>query len=334
MGDLDLTRINANLIVSLDLLLREQSLTRAAEHLGVTPSAMSHTLRQLRELFGDPLLIRTSHGLRPSPRAERLSEPLRRALRTLERALVSDARFEPASAERHFVVAAPDFLSTLIVPPLLSLLSREAPRIEVEVRLSQRRASLWQLEEGELDLLLGAVIGELPGLRRGHLYDDHFVCIARKAHPAVGKRLTLETFARLPHALISISDDRSPSWVDERLAELGHRRFVQLRTRYFTSVPLVIAQSDLVATVPYQLARYFAARAPLRLHDPPIPLPQYAEEQLWHERFDQDPAHRWFRAAVQRATREVALIERPLPATAQPRTVAAQWRPPEQNADG
>lgn len=308
MADLDLAHVNVNLLVALDALLGERSVSRAADRHHVTPSAMSHSLRQLRELFDDPLLIRTRHGMRLSHLAVQLEIPLHKALRELAMSVKLGPEFVAATAVRSFVIAAPDFLSTLVLGPLLDIVEREAPGVDVEVRPLPRRgaalslAEAWLLEEGSLDLVLGAAVPDMPGIRRQHLYDERFVCVVRKGHPcARRKRFDVDSYCSHPHLLISITDDRTPTWIDEALAKLDKQRRVRARTRYFMAAPILAASSTLILTCPFQLARHFAAHYPLCLLEPPLDLPRYAEYQVWHERFEADAGHRWLRDAVTRA---------------------------------
>jgi len=316
MRELDLAHVNANLLVALDALLCERSVSRAAERHNVTPSAMSHSLRQLRELFDDPLLIRTRHGMNLSPLAARLEAPLHKAIRALALSVKLGPQFVPAQAVRAFVIAAPDFLSTLVLGPLLDIIESEAPGIDVDVRPLPRRGSALslanasQLEEGSLDLVLGAVVPDMPGIRRQFLYEEHFVCVVRKGHPCARfKRLNVDRYCKYPHLLISITDDRSPTWIDEALAKLGKQRTIRARTRYFMSAPILAASSDSILTCPYQLARHFAAHYPLRILEPPLDLPRYGEYQVWHERFDADAGHRWLRDAVARAAQAASVSQ-------------------------
>lgn len=307
---MDLTRINANLLVALDLLLAEASVTRAAERQGVTPSAMSHSLRALRELFDDPLLARDGRGMVPTPLAEQLRGPLRRALRDLERAVSGGLQFDPAVAERGFVILAPDFISTLLLPGIARVLVDEAPAIDVEFRPVRRRGpSLGLIDaaalvEGDVDLVVAALVDDLPALRSRALYPERFVCLVRDDHPAIANGLDLERYAAAPQVLITISDERTPSLVDAALAEHGLTRRIAVRTRYFLSAALLVAETDLLLTCPLQLARYAAARLPVRIMEPPLDLPRYHEYMSWHPRFDGDPALRWLRAMVHRVATE------------------------------
>lgn len=304
---MDLARINANLLVALDLLLSEQSVTRAAERHGVTASAMSHSLRALRELFDDPLLARAGPVMVPTPLAQKLRGPIRKALHDLERAVSGSVDFDPSSARRGFVVLAPDFLSTLLMPSVARILVAEAPNIDVEVRPVRRRgASLGlvdaaALAEGDVDLVVAALVADESGLRSEALYPERFVCLVRADHPRVGGALDLQTYVATPQVLITISDERSATWIDDALARRGLTRRVAVRTRYFLSAVMLVAESDLLLTCPSQLARYAADRLPVRVVSPPFELPGYQEFMLWHPRFHADPASRWLRGVVRRA---------------------------------
>lgn len=307
---MNLAHVNTNLLVALDLLLSEESVTRAADRQGVTASAMSHSLRALRELFDDPLLARAGAGMAPTPLAEKLRGPLRMALRDLERAVSGGLDFVPATAERGFVLLAPDIISTLLLPSIAGILATEAPGIDVEVRPVRRRGTSLALvdaiglAEGDVDLALAALQVDVSGLCSEALYPEHFVCLVRDDHPEVGGSLDLETYVATPQVVITITDERTPTWIDDALAERGLSRRIAVRTRFFMSAALLVAKSDLLLTCPYQLARYFAEQLPLRIVEPPLPLPPYEEFMMWHPRFEADPASIWLRGIVRRAVRD------------------------------
>ena len=311
MRDLELASFNLNLLLALDALLGERSVTGAARRVRVTPSAMSHSLAELREVLGDPLLVRTGRGMVLTPRAEALVGPLHKVLVDAERVLRGGGSFEPGTARREFVIAAPDFLATMLLPSLLATAARDAPGVAFEVVPSTRRGNAWLLESGDLDLALGAVVDEAPGIRRMDLCTEGFACAARKGHPRIDGKLDLDLYVETPHLVIALGDDRGPTWIDEALAKLGTRRHVTARVRYFMSAPLVIARSDLLMTGPSMLIRYFAELVPLQVLEPPIDLPTYPEEAYWHERFDDDPAHAWLRQLVKTTARAFGLAGRP-----------------------
>jgi DNA-binding transcriptional LysR family regulator len=311
MTRVDLADVNLNLLGALDALLHERSVTGAARRAHVTPSAMSHALAELRELFDDPLLVRAGRGMALTPRADAIALPLRRVLLDAQAIVRDRGGFDPRTAVRNFVIAAPDFLSVLILPELMAAVAREAPRVSLEIVPSTRRGNAWMLETGELDLALGAIVDEAPGIRRIDLCTEGFACAVRREHPTIRGKLTLDDYVATSHLLITLGDSARPTWVDEALAARGRRRHVALRVRHFMAAPLVAARTDLVMTGPSMLIKYFAALVPLQVLEPPITLPTYPEEAYWHERFDSDPAHRWLREIVRRTAGPLGIGGRP-----------------------
>jgi len=311
MGRIELANFNLNLLLALDGLLGARSVTGAARRVRVTPSAMSHSLAELRSLLGDPLLVRSGRAMVLTPRAEALVGPLHKLLADTERLLRGGSAFDPRSAERRFVIAAPDFLATLLLPPLIEAAARDAPGVSLEIVPSARRGNAWLLEAGDVDLALGAIVDETPSIRRADLCTEGFACAARRGHPAIDGALDLHTYVKTPHLVITLGDDSGPTWIDQALAKVGQKRRVAVFTRYFMTAPLVIAHSDLILTGPGMLIRYFAELVPLQVLAPPIELPTYPEEAYWHERFDEDPGHRWLRGLVKTVARGFGLSERP-----------------------
>lgn len=303
MADARLGAINLNLLTALDALLAEGNVTRAAARTGVTQSAMSHSLRQLRDMLGDPLLVRGPSGMTPTPRAAALREPVRRGLVELSRALAA-TEADPRDAKRTFTVSSGDFFSALLLPPLLDTTLREAPGIDLNVRPTDPGRDDLLLEAGEVDAVISVAVAERATLRRVRLFTETFACLVRADHPAVGDTLTLETYASLSHALISPRGS-GPSFVDEALARAGTSRRIALRIPFFLAAPLIIAQSDLVLTAPRRVALQFAKTLPLRVLPPPIPVASFSVHLIWHERDDADPVHGWLRKAIVRAA-EVA----------------------------
>jgi len=306
-----LSNFNLNLLLALDALLSQRSVTAAAKRVRVTPSAMSHSLSELRDLLGDPLLVRSGRAMVLTPHAEALVGPLHTLLMDAERLLGGGARFDPATAGRRFVIAATDWLATLLMPPLLDAAAREAPGISLEIVPTSRRGNAWLLETGDVDLALGAIVDEAPGIRRMDLLTEGFACAARKGHPRIDGAIDLDSYVETPHVLITLGDDAGPTWVDQALTKLGRKRQVAARVRYFMAAPLIVARSDLLLTGPSMLIRYFAELVPLQVLRPPIDLPTYPEEAYWHQRFDEDPAHTWLRNFVKMTARDFGLKERP-----------------------
>ena len=228
-----------------------------------------------------------------------------------KRLLAGGTTFDPATAERRFVIAAPDFLATLLLPPLLEAVAREAPGVVLDVVPSTRRGNAWLLETGELDLALGAIVDHSPAIRRMDLCTEGFACAVRKGHPVIRGKLDLRSYVETPHLVITLGDDAAPTWIDQALAKLGEQRRVAVRVRYFMTAPIVISQSNLLLTGPSMLIRYFAQLVPLQVLKPPVDLPTYPEEAYWHERFHDDPAHAWLRQVVKKAALGFGLAETP-----------------------
>lgn len=301
MHDVDLTQVNLNLLVYLDALLTERSVTKAARRLGITQSAMSHNLRQLRDIFGDPLLVRGRGGMQPTPRAEELAVPLRSGLQSLRRTLDGEPAFEPKQSTRRFVLAAGDAVAMLLLPVLLERMRQTGPNIDLDVVPFDGRRYGTQLETGEVDLAVSAFFPDAPAIRMRKLRPESFVCVVRDGHPCVGETLDMATWAKLPHVLVSPQGTGGPGIVDRELAKHGLERRVAVRIRYFLAAPLLVARTDLVLTVTRSLAEMFATTVPVRLVEPPVELPTFSMGIGWHERVHKDPANQWIRAQVAHA---------------------------------
>ena len=300
---MNISAINLNLLVALDALLKERNVTRAARRTGVTQPAMSNSLAQLRELFDDPLFRRERHGLDPTPRALALEPLVAQGLACFQSALAAP-RFDPATDTRKFVLAASDYVELVLLPPLLRELGRVAPGVELEVRPWGLHEVPDALAKGEADLMIG-YFDELPARHREEqLFEEEYVCIVRKAHPRVRGKLTLERYLELGHVLVSQRSD-SPGSVDRALAKLGKRRQVALRVSHFLMVPVLVAETDLIAALSRRAAEPFADALGLRLLPPPLALPRSRIRHVWHEQMDADPGHRFLRELIRTVAKEV-----------------------------
>jgi DNA-binding transcriptional LysR family regulator len=259
---------------------------------------VSNSLRQLRELFDDPLFVRAARGVVPTPRALELGGPIREGLGRLQAAL-GEPRFDPATDERRFVVAASDFVQLIVLPRLLAELAREAPGVSIEVRAWGRHQVPEQLAGGQIDLALGYFDG-VPG-GHGHrvLFEEPYACIVREGHPRVNKRLTAKIWASIPHVVVSESPSGSPTAVDKALARVGLERSIALHVSQFLVVPSIVASTDLSAAIDRRVATAFPL--PLRVFPPPVPLPAGRVSMVWHRRSQDDPASRWLRRVVEAA---------------------------------
>jgi DNA-binding transcriptional LysR family regulator len=292
----NIASVNLNLLVALDALLAERHVTRAARRIGITQSAMSNALARLRVLFDDPLFLRSPRGIVPTPRALALGPLVRDGLSRLETALGEPA-FDPETEERTFVIAASDFVQLVVLPRLLARVGRLAPRVRLEIRAWGRHVVPAELAGGEVDVALG-YFDRVPAQHRHHvLFEEPYAVIVRRGHPLVGKKLTAKTWAAIPHVVVG--EERGPTQVDRALARVGLERTVALRVPQFLVVPAIVAASDLSAAIDRRVA--LAANLPLRIFEPPVPLPRGRVAMVWHERTARDPALAWLHTSIERS---------------------------------
>jgi len=297
----NLSRIDLNLLVHLDALLTERSVTRAAARVGLGQSAMSHNLARLRDLFGDELLTRGADGLRLTPHAVALVEPVRAALAQIQALVSRDEDFEPRTAERTFRVGLPDSMEILIVPSLLADLREAAPGIRLRLHNIDSTQILADLDADRLDLAVG--YGDFaPGQahhKRRLLFTETYLCMFNAARTGITAPISRDDYLRLPHVLTSLRPGER-GVVDDALAKLGLRRTVVLTTPRFLAVPFLVARAPVIVTMHARLARLFAAEMGLNLSVPPVELEDVAVSMLWHASYDRDPAHAWLRQITAR----------------------------------
>jgi DNA-binding transcriptional LysR family regulator len=262
---------------------------------------MSHALSRLRELLGDPLLVRTPSGMQPTARAEAMAVPLERALDDIGRVLASPAPFDPAQSTRKLRVATNDYMELVLFPRLLARLWAEAPGIDVRVRNIGSRVND-ELAGARVDLAMGVMAQfgspEPPlGIRMQRLVSDRFVCVVREGHPLVKKRLSLDEFVSLPHALVAPRGE-SGSIVDTALESLGRKRSVAVEVPHFLVAPHIVRETDVVLTLAARVANSLGPLLGLRQLAPPIELQGFSMAMVWHERQHADPAHAWVRALI------------------------------------
>ncbi|HVW28752.1 MAG TPA: LysR family transcriptional regulator [Polyangiaceae bacterium] len=287
-----------NLLEALDALLRELNVTRAAARLGISQSAMSHKLARLRDYFGDPLLVGGRGGMVPTPEAQRIGRSIRQAFVDLRAAMQDSSPFDPATSTRRFVMVCPDYAAFSFLPRSRVMVAEEGPSTSLLVR-DPWPGMLDALRDGSLDLIAGFDLEPAAGLIRTKLFQDALVCIVRRDHPRVGKTLDLQTFAALPHLLVTRDPDKTGP-VDAALAAHGLERHVAMRVPYHLAAPFIVARSDLVVITTLALARDAASLLPLRILRCPLPLPILKVTMAWHERNQNDPAHKWFREITMR----------------------------------
>lgn len=294
----NLRRLDLNLLVTLDVLLAEHNVTRAAERLNFSQPSVSVHLAKLREIFDDPLLLPGPRGMRPTARAEELREPLRQALEALERAVAPASPFDPAQARDTWRVAATDYGESAILLPALAGLRAAAPgtRIAVVEMVPSRIAK--QAELGDIDLAFHTVEGSPLNLRRRTLFAERYVLAGRAGHPRLKRRPTLKQFCTLDQVIVSPDGGGFSGVTDDALAQHGLARRVVLSVPHFLFLRSVLESTDLVAMLPERLV---GNSGTLQVVDAPLEVPGYEMAMLWHERSHRAPAHQWLREQIVKA---------------------------------
>jgi DNA-binding transcriptional LysR family regulator len=296
--------IDLNLLVTLDALLQEGSVTRAAKRVGLSTPAMSHALARLREQTGDPVLVRAGREMVLTPRAEELRARVRTLVNEARGVLSPERQFSKATLERTFVVHATDHTVTVLGTALDRLLADEAPGVGLRF-LPTSSEDAAALERGTIDLAIG-IYGDISAsLRTRQLFTDRFVCLVREGHPKVGAKLNIAEYVALPH--VQVAPRGQPGgYVDDVLAERGYSRRVVRTVPYFVAGMLLVAETDYLLTISERVARVLGPRLGLRILPPPLPLKPYALSLLWHPRHDGDPAHRFLRETFVKAAAQAA----------------------------
>ncbi|MGH9806692.1 MAG: LysR family transcriptional regulator [Terriglobia bacterium] len=286
--------LHLNQLRLVDALARNGNLGEAAEQIGLTQSAASHALARLREELQDPIFIRTSEGMRPTPYGIRLAASVHDALLSLRAGLDRHPEFVPGTSSRTFNVIMSDVSQMLYLPRLLARLSAEAPGVTLRVRAVPAKAPHLILETGEVDLAVGTFTKLIAGCRQKRLYRERYVCVVRRDHPQFEQGMTVEAFCSVPQAAV---DPRGyvHEQLDRLLAQQKMPRTAKLYVPYFLSLPLVIERSDLLVIMANRVAQMYAKMVPLKIMPPPAKLPAYDTKLFWHERFHRDPANRWLR---------------------------------------
>jgi LysR family transcriptional regulator, nod-box dependent transcriptional activator len=295
---MNLGSVDLNLLVALDALLDERSVTRAANRVGLSQPGMSNTLARLRKLFGDPLLVREGLTLVPTPRAESLRQPVQEALSLIQQALGTDEGFDPATGHATFTVSCSDYSLLMLIGPLVRRLSTAAPGLTVQV-VPRAADAVRLLRDGEADLVIEPVeIMPDVTLPRTRLFTDRWLCCVWEGNAKVGDRMTMETYLRLGHLVYSAARGHPVSLVDTYLAQAKVPRRIEFTVESFLLAPFLLQGTDLVTLVPERAASHLRRTADVRFLEPPLHLPSITEMLWWNQRHTADPAQAWLRARI------------------------------------
>jgi DNA-binding transcriptional LysR family regulator len=293
---MDTKKLDLNLLVALEALLAERNVTKAAGRLNLSQPALSAQLNRLRDVFGDPLLIPAQRGMIATARALELQQPLHAALEQVRGVVVAQSPFDPATAHLTFSLAASDYIQYAVLMPLVLLLRHEAPGIRIAWHGIDGRTVGRQMEQGDIDL--GFITPHMApdALRARKLFDETYVCIARRNHPRIKRKLDLATFGALEHIVVSPRGGGFSGATDQALETLGYTRRVGLSIASFLMAPELVARSDMIALVPKRLVSGRAEA--LQILEPPLMVPGFAISLIWHDRTTTHAAMRWLRERV------------------------------------
>jgi len=295
--------VDLNLLTSLDMLLAERNVTRAARRLGLSPSAMSRTLSRLRIATGDRLLVQAGRTLVPTPYAEQLTEHVHELARNARAVLqpVSNA-LDIATLERTFTIRANDGFVDLVGPSLIAAIARTAPHVRIRF-IPKLDKDAQPLREGKIDLEIGVIGTKAPELKTRLLFQDRFVGICRTGHPLLRRPgATAKRYASYPHVAVSRKRQFSGP-VDDALDRLGLRRTVVMVVPAYANAMRIVRHSDLIGLVPGSCLGMgspadAAISAGLQHFELPVRTPPIKVSAIWHPRLHADPAHRWLRDTI------------------------------------
>lgn len=285
------SNFDLNLLRVLDALLRERNVSRAAERLALSQPAVSNALNRLRDLLGDPLLVRVGRAMQPTPRALALETPIRAALRQIEQSLVVGEGFDPARSRQRFTLAVTDYVELICMPPLLRQLADEAPGVKIAVRHLSPSLPAEALDQGELDLVLGRFEGIPTRFSSRRWMSETLRLVARRDHPHLAEAPDLATFLRLRHLWVHGGQTRG--MVDQWLGEQGLARDIVYTTPNYLQAAHIVVGTDLTVVLPTRLAQHFAGLLPLAVHPLPFALGPFHLDLVSVAQREDDEALQW-----------------------------------------
>ena len=298
-----LDNFDLNLLVAFDALLAERNVTRAARRLNVTQSAMSASLKRLREALGDSILVQHGRSMVPTPHAAALAPEVASTIATLRSLISAGTAFDPATADRRFRIAASDYITTVLLVPLLRSLEHEAPFVRLDVTLPADATSA-RLANGDYDLILTPEEFAEPSHPTELLFEERPVVVACARNRQLRARITPEQFARAGHVAVMI--DGHNTFIEDALDGLGIARRIEVRAPSFIQVPWLLPGTCRIALMHERLARLMAPGLDLKVIEPPFPLPVMREVLQYHSSRQKDAGLSWLRAKLRQLAKENA----------------------------
>lgn len=312
---MSIARVDLNLLKNLDVLLREQSVTRAAEQMGITQPAMSNSLKRLRDLFNDPLLIRTAGGMTATEKGRELMPKVRQLLAATEVMLAGDERFQPEDSKRVFRIMTSDYAEATLVPHLIHRLRRQAPNVVLDF-LTPSDVAYADMEQGRVDLAINRFTEIPSSFHQVTLWRDTFSCLLNRNNP-LARDFSLATYLQAQHIWVSktgfgvgfgMNQEKlgGLGWIDGALQQLGHSRRISIFTRHYQMPALLAMNNDLVATLPSRVANMQCDNPRLVVKRPPFDIPQFELQMAWSPLLHHNAAHRWLRRLIQEESEAIA----------------------------
>ncbi|WP_293268935.1 LysR family transcriptional regulator [Neptunomonas sp.] len=313
---MNLDHMDLNLLVYLDVLLRERNVTRSASLLGITQPAMSNSLRRLRETFGDPLLVRTSDGMMPTERALVMQPLIREILASIEHVVEPSIEFDAASSDRVFRIMTSDYGESTLIPRVLEGLAAKAPGVVLDI-LTPSDMSFLEVEQGHVDLVINRFDSMPQSFHQVTLWHDTFSCLFSTDN-SVAQDFTLLSYLESNHVWVSKTgmgagmgltpkDTTRLGWVDEALLRIGHKRHISVFTRHYQSATLLAEQKGLIVTIPTRAAMAQKDNPKLILKAPPFDVPSFELKMAWSPLLQHNQAHQWLRRLIIEAARAASL---------------------------
>jgi DNA-binding transcriptional LysR family regulator len=311
---MNISRIDLNLLIYLDVLLREKNVTKAADQLGITQPAMSNSLRRLRELFNDPLLIRTSQGMSPTERARELQPQIRDILSNIEKAVQPSAKFNPAESDRVFRIMASDYAESTLIPGLLREIRDSAPNIRLDI-LTPSDVTFQDVEKGKVDMAINRFDYLPQSFHQVTVWRDNFTCLMSQNNPVL-EDFNLESYLNAHHIWVSKTgmgvgvgmnpgDTQRLGWVDEALGDMDKKRHIRVFTRHYQVAALLAEQPDLIATLPKQAALLHIKHSKLTQRPPPFPIVPIELKMAWSPLLHHNPGHSWMRHLIVEVAQQI-----------------------------
>ena len=311
---MSIDRVDLNLLVYLDALLKERNVTKAANQLGLSQPAMSNGLRRLREVFEDPLLIRTSDGMTPTERALGLQATIREVLATIDKAVQPQAAFDALTSTRVFRIMASDYSEPTLIPPLVERLRKEAPGVSLDI-MTPSDVDFYDVEQGKVDLVINRFDSMPQSFHQKILWRDQFICLMNRNNP-MAQNFTLDSYLKAHHIWVNKTgmgagvgmnpkDVQRRGWVDNALSELGKTRNIRVFTRHYQAAVQLANQKDLIVTLPRKATLQTMHNEDVVMLDPPFPIPEMTLTMAWSPLLQHNPAHRWIRGLITEVARKI-----------------------------